>query len=65
VKHGGVVESWGWQFEKCHFPYVPLKGQCFTWNVEVYSIVGETCDPAFCGRWSVWLCSLWEPGDAD
>ena len=20
MKHGGVVESWGWQFEKCHFP---------------------------------------------
>ncbi|EEG27633.1 hypothetical protein CORMATOL_00834 [Corynebacterium matruchotii ATCC 33806] len=26
VKHGGVVESWGWQFEKCHFPHVLLKG---------------------------------------
>ena len=22
VKHGGVVEPWGWQFEKCHFPHV-------------------------------------------
>lgn len=20
VKHGGVVEPWGWQFEKCRFP---------------------------------------------
>jgi hypothetical protein len=30
VKRGGVVESWGWQFEKRRFPHVLLKGQCFT-----------------------------------
>lgn len=26
VKHGGVVEPWGWQFEKCRFPHVLSRG---------------------------------------
>ena len=26
MKHGGVVEPWGWQFEKCRFPHVLSRG---------------------------------------